>query len=263
MKKKFSILGLTAMLMLGMSTTVYASGSVTFTEKNELNMSSTDLGTEFKDMAPGETKSQTVTISNSNPKSVDFYMQTEALRALEETNNASGGAYKIKLELSKDGTNSVLYDSSLGGAMTETTGNILVDDQGILGLNASEIGTDTTFLATLKNGQSANLILTVGLDGESIRNADLQNTYKNATGILGMEFLVAYRDPETKQIVTVNRVVTQASTPMRNVVQTFKNVVVAVKTGDTSAIGIFAGLLAAGTIILMITGRKKKTEEAL
>ena len=66
MKKKLWILGMTMILLTGITTTVYASESVEFTEQNELKLSNTELGAEFQDMAPGEIKSQTITIINHN-----------------------------------------------------------------------------------------------------------------------------------------------------------------------------------------------------
>lgn len=262
MNKVIKVLGITMLFFVGMATTVYAKGSVEFTGSNELKLSSTDLGTEFNHMAPGETKTQSVTIINSNQNTTDFYMKTEALKKLEEAHQASGGAYKITLELVKDGASTSIYDSSLGGAKTGESGDIKADTQGILGLNTSEIATGSTFLATLKNGQTAELKLTVGLDGESIRNA-AQNTYANAEGTLGLEFLAAYREPATGQIVKVNKVETQSSTPQRNIVQTFKQVVIGVKTGDSTMVGVFVGILVTGITLVVLTGKKKKTEEPL
>ncbi len=260
MKKKLWVLGLTMMFLIGMTTTVYAGESVEFTEQNELKLSNTDLGAEFQGMAPGEVKSQTITIVNRNINTADFYVKTEALQELERKNQASGGTYKIMLELVQGDIRRALYDSSLGGASTAADGTITTNTEGILGLNASEIGSETTFLTTLKRGQTAELVMTVGLDGESIRNAE-QNTYAVATGTLGMEFLVAYREPITDRIVTVNKVVTQSSVPAKNVVQTFKQVVVGVKTGDSSLLGVFIGILAVGAVLVVITGKKEKTEE--
>ncbi len=262
MKKRLVMFSIMMIVLLGMTTTVYAAGSVEFTDQNELKISNTDFGTEFHNMAPGEINSQTINLINHNGNATDFYMQTEAIRELERDHQAAGGAYDIKLELNKQGVVTVLYDSSLGGAVTGSDGSIVAEQKGLLLLNSSEIGTDTTFLTSLNNKESASLILTIGLDGESIRNTE-QNTYHNATGILGFEFLAAYREPDTGKIVQVNRVVTQSSTPLKNIVQTFKEVVVGVKTGDHTMIGLFAGILVMGILLIAATGKKKKTEEPL
>ena len=261
MRKGLLILGLTAVLVFGIEKTVYAAGSVQFTEQNELKISS-NLGEEFVGMAPGQTVDQTITISNQNGRTAEFYMNTKALQALEDSNTANGGAYNIQLQIEKNGSKISLYGSSLGGAATGTDDKIVGDEKGILNMNSSGIASDTTYLTTLGSGESVNLILTIGLDGESIRNAD-GNTYAKALGELGMSFLVAYRDPVTGQTVTINKVVKQASTPTANVVQTFKNVVVAVKTGDHTTIGALIMMIAVGIGLIVLTGKRKKTGETL
>lgn len=251
MKKIILIVGISTIFCLGNHISVYAGENVELTSDHELTISNTNLGSEFNGMAPGETRSQSIVLVNHNTNTADFYMDTETMKALEDANQTAGGAYSMKVELKEPNGRRTLYDSALGGTKTDA-GGYIESRQGLLELNSSELGTNTTYLTTLPSGETAELFLTIGLDGESFRN-----TYKLSEGILGLQFFAAYREPATGQIVTVNKVVTQSSVPVRNIVQTFKQVVIGVKTGDTTSVGIFVVIMAAGIGLLFLSGKKK------
>lgn len=93
--------------------------TVEFTEQNELLYQNVinesegivDLGTEFNHMAPGETQSHTIKLVNKNSHNTNFYMHTEALKALEETSEAMGGVYLVSLQLGEK----EIYRSEVGG----------------------------------------------------------------------------------------------------------------------------------------------------
>lgn len=258
MKRKMLLLGMVLALTLGMSTVSHAAGepTVEFTADSRLvysNVSKEDgsnvsLGDTFEGMIAGETREQKIIIQNNNSHTVDFYMNAEALEALEEAGKSAGGAYTVRLAL--DGV--ALYDSTVGGS-SGADGSYADSTKGILEVNEGALQ-DTVFLVTLAKGGSAELSFTVGLDGESITN-----DYSNALGKFGFDFLVAYNDPAGT--VTVERVERKSLEPREEVIETVKNVVVAVKTGDPAAIGALAGLLVLGIIIVFAAGRKKKTEE--
>lgn len=255
MKKKFWMIGLTTVFMVAMTTVAYAETTVEFTNDNQLVYNTQEMGDAFKGMAPGDQKSQTLTIKNSNSHTTTFYMSAETLDYFERARAASGGLYDIQLTLQPPtGTATVLYDSSLGGA-TEAAGNYEADKEGIKAINDSAIA-NTTYLTALSQGQTAQLVLTIGLDGESLRNE-----YTEAFGQLGFDFEAMYDTPT--ETVVVNKKTIPSSGTKNEVVQTFKNVIVAVKTGDTTTIGVFVAILIAGITVLAVTGKgKKKAEEA-
>ncbi len=256
MKKKFWTIGLTTVFMAAMTTTAFAATTVEFTKDNRLvYQGSTEMGDAFIGMAPGEENSQSLTIKNNNSHTTTFYMNTETLDYFEREREASGGLYDVKLTLQPpSGSEVVLYDSSLGGA-TQAGSTYISDEQGINAINDSAIS-NTTFLTTLSKGQTATLELTIGLDGESIRSE-----YAEAFGQLGFGFEAMYDTP-TKKVI-VNQETIPSSGARNEVVQTFKNVIVAVKTGDTTAVGFFVAVIIVGIAAIALTGkRRKKAEEA-
>lgn len=255
MKKKIWMIGMTTAFMVAMTTTAYASTTVEFTNDNKLVYNgTTDMGDAFEGMAPGEEKSQSLTIKNSNSNTTTFFMSADTLEYFENTTTASGGLYDVKLTIQPPtGTAIILYDSSLGGA-TQAGGTYISDKQGMNAINNSAIS-NTTYLTTLANGETAQLVLTIGLDGESIRNE-----YASAFGELGFDFEAMYDTPTGT--VIVNKRTIPSSGVRNEVVQTFKNVIVAVKTGDTTTIGVFVAIMIAGAAVLILTGKgKKKAEE--
>lgn len=256
MKKKIWIMGLTTVFVIAMTTTTFAATTVEFTNDNKLvYRGTTEMGDAFIGMAPGEEKSQSLTIKNNNSHTTTFFMNTDTLDYFEREKKASGGLYDVKLTLQPpDGTEVILYDSSLGGT-TEAGGNYVSNEQGINAINDSAIS-NTTLLTSLKKGQSAKLELTIGLDGESIRNE-----YAEAFGQMGFDFEAMYDTPT--ETVIVNKQNIPSSGARNEIVHTFKNVIVAVKTGDTTTIGLFIAVMTAGILVLALTGKhRKKTEEA-
>ncbi len=261
MKKIMLLFGMAAVLMGSIKSVSYAAEkpTVEFTADNKLvyNISREDgsnvnLGNTFEGMAPGETREQKIEIVNNNSHRVDFYMNAEALEALEVAGKSAGGAYDISLKLD----DTVLYDSTVGGSVQDA-GNISDSEKGFLEMNDGSLK-NTVFLVTLEKGEHAELIFSVGLDGESITNTT-ENDYSNALGKFGFDFLVAYNDPAGT--VTVERVERKTTEPRLEVVETVKDVVVAVKTGDPAAIGTLLAILALGVFIVVFAGRKKKKDE--
>ena len=99
MKKKFWMIGLTTVFMVAMTTVAYAETTVEFTNDNQLVYNTQEMGDAFKGMAPGDQKSQTLTIKNSNSHTTTFYMSAETLDYFETARAASGGLYDIQLTL--------------------------------------------------------------------------------------------------------------------------------------------------------------------
>lgn len=257
MKNRLSLLGLTIILIFVMTTDVYAATTLEFTNRNKLEYTGniSDMGSAFSGIAPGEKKSQTITILNSNSNEANFYMETETLKSLEETVEASGGLYSVELTVTGPSGAVTLLDNNLGGSSGDTITGYTEDRNGLAAINSSALS-KSTFLTTLKKGQTATVKLTIGMDGESIRNE-----YAAAFGEIDFGFEVMYDTP-TGQVI-VNKVVKTGSGAKNEIVETFKNVYIAVKTGDTTTMGLFIIILIIGISTLIITNKKNNNTEEM
>lgn len=236
--------------------------TVSFTENNKLEYGGgatsaggeVNLGSAFEGVAPGETRSQTITIQNNNSKTADFYMSAETVKALENNTEAAKGAgYEIKLTT---GT-TVLYDSTVGGYGSGSES--AASTKGIQAMNGAL--EDDILIATLAKGESTNVVLTIKFDGEAMDNTNAIN-YSWTEGQVAFEFKAGYKDPT--EPTTVYKVVTKTGETkyVKNLIEIIEEAVPLsiVATGDTSMIGIGAVVLLAG-IVLVVIGRRKKVEE--
>lgn len=266
MKKKLITLATALVCLVGSTMTVCAAenATVTFTDKEKLEYSGVTfyedgtpkLGTSFEGIAPGETAEQVITVANENEKTVDFYMNANALQALEEsTEQAQGAGYVINLAIG----DTVIYDSSVGGYESEDAGG---SKEGILEMNEGALE-GYVLIATLAEGESENITLSIYFDGEAMDNNSQSVDYSNAVGQLGFSFQVAYEDPEEPTVI-YNEVVEKEETKyVTNIVEIIEERIplAAVATGDAAMIGLGAVVLVAGLLLIVLTGKKKKTEE--
>ncbi len=252
MRKNFLTLGiaLCALLVMTTASAAEAAGNATvkFTSANRLEYENVktsgdavDLGDTFKGVAPGETRSHTITVKNENDRTSDFYMSTEAVKSLEKgTEKAKGAGYDIKLTAGSK----VLYDSTLGGYVGDKA-----SESGIEGMN--ELLEDYILIATLSKGQSTDVVLTIHFDGEAMDN-NSKIDYTETFGQINFDFKVGYEDPtETIETVTV---VTEKKAP------TVVTLVQTVTTGDNALIGAGILVAAAGAVLFIIGARRKKAE---
>ena len=269
MYKKILMLVFTMVLVFGLSLNAFAAETVTFTSDSKLTYQNNkgydtdniriDLGKEFIGMAPGETKEQIITITNNNEQTADFYVSTKAIQSIEKRlqnlvvnkNNENLGVFSISLTIdSTDNSKDYpLYNSKIG----------VVKNNNDLIFNINKVLEKDTFLATLKKGESINFIIAIGLDGESIRNDELINDYSNATGLIEFNFSVFYDTPEKKVVVEKSENVINMTVFRTKVA----NTVAALKTGDTTPIFALSSILIIGTIIIFLTGKKKKKLEEM
>lgn len=263
MKKSILALGIafTVLSMNVMPAQAAGDATVSFTEDNKLEYSNVitdgsnvNLGSAFEGVAPGETRSQTITVQNNNSKTADFYMSAEAVEALERnTATAKGAGYEIKLTAG----DTTLYDSTVGGygAGSESAASTT----GIEGMNSAL--EDYILIATLANGETTEVVLTITFDGEAMDNTTAID-YSWAEGQLAFEFKAGYEDPTGT--TTVYKTVTQKGQTkyVKNLVEIFEEAVPlsAVATGDASLIGVGVVVLLAG-ILLVVIGKRKKVEE--
>lgn len=264
MKKSILAIGMAITVFLASGFTTYAdtSATVSFTSDKKLVYSGVtvengqvNLGSAFENVAPGETRTQTIVVKNENKHTADFYMSTEIIKALEDgSDTAKGAGYEIVL---KAGDNT-LYDSTLGGYAA----NEAASKTGIGSMNA-ELG-DNVLIATLKKGESTDVVLQIAFDGEAMDNT-AENDYSLTSGQLAFDFLVSYDDAEAP---VSNKKTGSNTTPTSNTKPGVNHTVTivdegvplsAVKTGDESMIGVTVAVLVAGVVLLML-GRKKKEE---
>ncbi|MBR3606709.1 MAG: hypothetical protein IKL51_03920 [Lachnospiraceae bacterium] len=269
MKKQIlaMILSLTVFCTAGSFSFAQETATVSFTQDKKLEYSGVteeeghvNLGDAFQNVVPGETRVQTITLKNENERTADFYMSSEAVKALEEGKaNAQGAGYEVKLTVGAPGAAesdlTVLYDSALGGYKDAATAS----KEGIKGMNESL--EDFILLGTMKKGESKEIKLSIHFDGEAMDNSGNAD-YSLTQGQLAFEFQVGYEDP-----TGITRIVREVDNEgnvryVRKLVEVFEEGVPlgAVATGDGAMIGVGLAVLAAG-IILVILGKKKKVEE--
>lgn len=274
MKRKVLALGLAIMMFCATGITSFANGNATvsFTKDKELIYSNVtadengnvNLGSAFENVAPGETKSQTITLVNENERTADFYISTEVVDALEAGKEAARGAgYEIKLTAGE----TTLYDSAVGG-YKGIDGAEAASATGIDGMNATlgkdednDGEADYILVATLPQGKSTDVVLSIAFDGEAMDNNAAGVDYSLTDGQISFDFKVAYEDPSGEVII---REVSEDGevTYIKKVVNIIENAVPlgAVATGDGAMLGLAVLVLAAGAC-LIIFGRKKKVEE--
>lgn len=238
MKKTFS--GLIALMLL-MNITITASATsapdaiVEFDQNEKLIYELTNKDV-FTEMISGETRTQTITVTNKNSRTADFYINLGDVVGLED-DSVTSGAYTVNLSVD----DYVLFDSELGGMQNFETRTTTVS--GLEELSDSVLSDSNVFIASLDNGQSVDLVVELGLDGESIRNG-----YANKDGSLQFNFSVNYK--EDVRITEVEKVVVIKTEPIVNVV--------AVNTGDDTNIIPLLFLIVIGSVVIFLTTLKGK-----
>lgn len=263
MKKTILTWGIMFIVLMMNVMPIQAAGgaTVSFTENKKLEYSNVstegkyvNLGSAFEGVAPGESRSQTITIQNNYKKTADFYMSTEVVEALESnTTKARGAGYEIKLTAG----DAVLYDSKAGGY--SSTKDSSASSAGIAKMNDTLDG--YVLIATLKKGETSDVVLNIAFDGEAMDNTTAID-YSWAEGQLAFEFKVGYEEPTGT--TTVYKEITKKGENkyVNNLVNIIENAVplAAVATGDASMIGLAVVVLFAGVAFVTV-GRKKRKEE--
>ena len=168
--KQFLAILIVMVLVLSSSVTVFAAnGSVTYNgESREFifapgsEHSPTDLFPNFKDVMPGDSITQDITVKNDESKNVKVKIYMRSLGALEDSEEFLS---QLRLRVQKDEDNEMAY--MFDAVATETAGL-----------------TDWVYLGTLYSGGEVNLnvILDVPIS--------LDNNYKNMIGYLDWEFMI-------------------------------------------------------------------------
>lgn len=266
MLKKIVTVGLVCTLVLGGSFTVCAeeNATVTFTTESKLEYDGVEfyedgtpkLSTAFEGIAPGETVKQTITMANANDKTVDFYMNADALQALEESAaQARGAGYDIQLSVG----DTVLYDSKVGGYANE---NAAGSSEGILAMNEGALE-GYVMVATLAKGETEDINMTIYFDGEAMDNNSQAVDYSNTFGQLGFSFRVSYEEPEGPTVIyneVVKKGETKYTTKIVEIIEE-KVPLASVVTGDNTV--LFGGILVLllGVSMIVFAGKKRNEEE--
>ena len=166
MKKCFALL-LALMILLSCSMPAFAAdGSVVYNGNAKSfifapcsEYSPTDLFPNFKDVMPGDSISQTITIRNDASKKVNVAVY---MRALGAHPDSTAFLSQLNLTVTK-GTDTELFD-----APADQTAQL----------------TDWVYLGTLRSGGQCDLLVTLDVPVE------LDNTNKNLIGYLDWEFAV-------------------------------------------------------------------------
>lgn len=242
MKKKiFGIAALFGMLLGSVNVGAAETPAVVLTAQDEItyeNCIDNRFGDTFEGMAPGDERTQTIRIVNENSHAAAFFLSQETVEALEEANEAAGGAYTLKISVgeSEDTAESLL--DIMAGGYTDA------DSASTEGLAEITELQDYTYLVQLASGKSTNLYLTLSLNGEgmdSTTNAD----YTNAAAKLQFQFRAYYKEEGTPTVITE---IKEEKVPLFSFV----------KTGDATNLMLFAGILLAGVVVLVVASKRRK-----
>jgi hypothetical protein len=240
-QKAVILLTLTA-LLISTAITASAKGTVTYDGEAQnfifapgSTYSPTDLFENFKNVMPGDSLTQQITVKNdaSDQVYVKIYLRSQG--ATEETTEFLS-QLKMTVALSADSATSQLFDA----AADQTDGL-----------------TDWVLLGTLYSGGEVNLDVTLTVPIE------LGNEYQNALGEINWQFKVeeypVEKDDPTES-ETPNPGQPSDDTTKPNQTGTASSP----KTGDTAQIGLYCGLLvgSVGLLICIFVLAKKKKDQA-
>jgi hypothetical protein len=255
MRKKCSvIMGTILVMTLFFQTFVGAETlqTVSLNEKNQLvyAQDGSALASAFDGMAPGDTRTVAIKVENDNSHSAAFFVSEDTVATLEEGNsNAKGGAYSFGLSVgAAEQTAQSLLSAVAGGydsnGKARTTG--LSD---ITELNNYQ------YLAELAPGEATYVFLTLELDGESF-----DSNYANTLGTLAFQFRAYYEDDAQPTVITEYNPQKGGTTIIRRIADQLVPLAKAAKTGDAAPIAVLVALLAAGVVLVVVSGKRRKGE---
>ena len=236
MKKKILASLLAAALIIAAAVPAYADNftsdgwkvTITADGKMESNFTPKDILTQYKDIQPGDDLTITVTVENQNADDANLYMSNKVLRSMEDSSDASNGAYTYRLSYAGATLSDTFFDS-------DTVGGEDLDAK-IEGLHGATTALEDYFLLEqLPAGKSGTVTLYVLLDGES-----QINSYQDELADLQLNFAC--------------ELLTKAPTP------------VVVKTGDeTRLLPLYIALGVSGAALLgfgiwTVAKRRKEAE---
>ena len=226
-------------LLVSMSTTVFAKDiNVSYegdADKFVYIDGSDDIFDNFANIAPGESRTQKIKLTNNDSERMRFFLKTEAKDELRDADAV------FIITIMRDGIE--LYSGTIQGLTELSTG-------------AME---DSLMLADLSKGEATEVVMTLEVD-ETLTN-EYQDQATNIRFVFGVD-----TPPENKgknKIVyeTDDKTVyKQGASTVNRVVSTVSNIATKVKTGDPSTIGLYAGILVLGAVVIigLIVYKKRK-----
>ncbi len=232
MKKIISFL-LALCLCLGTTSTVFAADSGLVRVDNDGNVQVSDFDLEeFRGMAPGDIRTEKILIRNDYDKDMNFYVTLDTIESLERTNEAAGGSYEFDMSVGKQ------YDAAVSLLKKATGGYDSSGNASSTGLEEiDELSEEGEFLVRLAPGEETGLFLTLEIYGEG----NDREGYANAVGQLSFTFAAkqAYDNPTI--LKRIHNIVT--TNPISKYVM----------TGDNASYVIFAGVLLAGVVVIIVS----------
>ena len=223
MKKKIGMFGMILTLVFGMSMGVCAAETptATFDGSEEIQYNYDDVenfGTAFENMLPGVPYEGTIQLKNVGEKEANFYMDTEVVSTLLGVDNVKDTSYRVSLSV---GDNVLVgYD-----AESDAVTGAIVGGEGTTGLEElNKTLPEYPLVATLKPGETADVVLTIQPDAEETDNA-----YISSLGRVEFRFKVS-------------------------------DVSDSVITGDNYVMYISIAVIVVGLILFFVLGRRKKEQ---
>ena len=232
--------------------------TVQLTEENQLvyTKDKTELAGAFDGMAPGDSRTVVIKIENQNSHKASFFISQKTTDALEE----EGKAYEFQVEIGNDTGRISLLDADAGGYAEN-----VASAEGLAEI--TELN-EYRYMTALDPGESADVYVTLTLDGEGMDSADGID-YSRAAGAMEFEFRAYYADDRKPVVITnyvtehgednvvtkvvkkvIPKTVTEQLVPLAN----------GVRTGDPLTVTVSAGVLVAGIVIVSIAVKKRKVE---
>lgn len=238
-KKKIFAVILTTILAFNSTSLVFAKDKVINFQgeaKKFITEDGGDLGEEgFENMDPGEQRTQTVTLKNSDYQEMKFYMSAEIL-----SNIADQGDQQAVYTLNINKNNQTFFSTVIGSEENAVGKEYLDKDNNIL-------------LASLKKGESTQIEVVIELDGDSTENA-----YQNKTGQIQLNFHVEVAEKEEAKVVKEVITKTNTTTEPQNAATKKK----LVKTGDDLPVGMMLAVAGMSLVIIIGTIAVKKKKDA-
>lgn len=227
-------MALALVAVFAMSVMCAAAEPSTVVEYDGSNITYTNDGkmTGFENMLPGVPYEGTIQLKNVGEKEANFYMDTEVISTLLGVDNVKDTSYRVSLTIG---------DKVLVGYDAETnsvTGEI-VGGEGTTGLEElNKTLPEYPLVATLKPGETADVVLKIQPDAEQTDNA-----YISSMGRVEFRFKVSdVPDEGTSSGGDVN--------PGDDV-----------QTGDDNIMYISIAVIAVGLLLFFLLGRRKKEQK--
>lgn len=157
-----ALLGSMTLTIFAEGNVIYDAGSDKFIFKPGSEYSPTDLFSEYKDVMPGDSIKQKITVKNDSSNEVKVKIYVRSLGAHEDSVDFLS---KLHLSVAKDENNIMAYMFDAAADVTDGM-------------------TDWVYLGTLFSGGEVNLVLNLDVPVE------LGNEYQDAIGYIDWEFKV-------------------------------------------------------------------------